>query len=61
MPDYKTVTRIEIFPDIDWSEAQVDQVCAGHMAAGAISCDKSRTSSDLAWKLTVQWITLNLT
>lgn len=56
---YKTVTRIEIFPDGDWSEAQVEGVRAGHLAAGAISCDKSRASSGTAWKLTTKWPTLN--
>ncbi len=56
---YRTVTRIEIFPDDDWTEAQVDAVRAGHLAAGAISCEKSRASSDTAWKLTTKWPTLN--
>lgn len=45
----------------DWNEAQVDQVRGGHLAAGAISCEKTKTSSGTAWKLTTVWVTLATT
>lgn len=58
MTQYSTRTKVEIFPDEDWSETQVEQVRQGHLAAGALRCEKSRTANNTAWKLTTTWATL---
>ena len=48
-----TRTKIETFPKTDWTSEQVDAVQAAHLAAGAVSCDKSE--DDDAYHLTSVW------
>jgi hypothetical protein len=48
-----TRTEKETFPKASWTSEQVDAVRAGHLDAGAVSCEKSDDNDN--YYLTTVW------
>lgn len=55
----ETFTDFEPYPSPPATEAQVDQIAADHLGAGAVKCTKSKLQGRDGWQLATVWKVLS--